>query len=141
MSKTYYVYILRCRDGSYYTGITNDFERRLEEHAAGTDGKCYTVKRRPVKLIYRSEFQDVNEAIHWEKIVKRWSRAKKEALIRGQYEDLPSLSVCANGTHYRAYKNIKCHAERSRSVISLILLNCFHPSTTLGMTQLHGFPN
>ncbi len=93
MSKTYYVYILRCRDGSYYTGITNDFERRLQEHAAGTDGKCYTVKRRPVTLIYRSAFQDVGEAIHWEKIVKGWSRAKKEAMIRGEFEQLTGLSI------------------------------------------------
>jgi putative endonuclease len=68
--------------------MTNDFERRLEEHVLGTDGKCYTVKRRPVKLIYRAEFREVNDAIAWEKTVKGWSRAKKEAMMRGDQEAL-----------------------------------------------------
>lgn len=98
--KTYYVYILRCRDGSYYTGITNDFERRLQEHSEGTDGKCYTVKRRPVKLVYRVEFQEVNFAISYEKQIKRWSRAKKEAMIHGQEELLHQLAECKDESHF-----------------------------------------
>ncbi len=109
MSKTYHVYILRCRDGSYYTGITNDFERRLEEHHVGIDGKCYTTRRRPVTLVYRSEFQDVGEAIHWEKIIKGWSRAKKEALISGEYEKLSDLSK-----RQTSYKKQVCHPEEER---------------------------
>lgn len=90
--KTYYVYILRCRDGSYYTGITNDFARRLQEHSDGTDRQCYTVKRRPVKLVYKAEFREVGDAIHWEKIVKGWSRRKKEAMIIGDQETLELAS-------------------------------------------------
>jgi putative endonuclease len=86
----YDVYILRCCDGSYYTGITNDIDRRLGEHNAGVDRKAYTFNRRPVKLVYCSEFWDVHQAIEWEKRVKRWSRAKKEALIQQEYERLPS---------------------------------------------------
>ena len=68
--KTYYVYILRCRDGSYYTGITNDYESRLNDHQTGYDPKSYTHTRRPVQLVYLSEFSDVYEAIDWEKRIK-----------------------------------------------------------------------
>ncbi len=120
MSKTYYVYILRCRDGSYYTGITNDFERRLEEHQAGTDGKCYTTRRRPVKLVYRSEFQDVGEAIAYEKQIKRWSRSKKEAIILGRESELHMLAVCNNKTHF-SYKEI----DSMRKVIHNLIQNIY----------------
>lgn len=111
----YYVYILRCSDGSYYTGVTNDDERRLTEHGDGLDPSSYTHSRRPVKLVYLADFQDINEAISWEKKVKRWSRKKKEALIRREYETLPSLAQCTNASHFKYYKVIACHAERSRS--------------------------
>ncbi|MBM3228017.1 GIY-YIG nuclease family protein [Candidatus Peribacteria bacterium] len=130
--RTYDVYIVRCSDGSYYTGITNDVERRIGEHNAGVDPKSYTFRRRPVRLVYVADFWDVNQAIAWEKIVKRWSRTKKEALIRGEYERLPELAVCTNGTHYYHFRVITCHAERSRSATCDLL---FRPSTTLGMTQ------
>jgi putative endonuclease len=103
--KSYWVYILRCRDGSYYTGITNNIERRLEEHSLGIDGRCYTVKRRPVKLMYKAEFRDVGEAIAYEKQIKRWSRAKKEAMIHGYEEQLHMLAVCKNDTYFK-YREI-----------------------------------
>ena len=89
---TYDVYIVQCADGAYYTGVTNDVERRIGEHNAGMDHKAYTFRRRPVRLVYVADFWDVHQAITWEKIVKRWSRVKKEALIRGEYERLPFLS-------------------------------------------------
>lgn len=88
----YYVYIVRCRDHSYYTGITNDYERRLTEHNSGHDPKSYTYSRKPVRLVYVAQFNDVNDAIAWEKRVKRWSRKKKEALIRKDFDALPKLS-------------------------------------------------
>ena len=90
--KSYFVYIVKCSDGSYYTGITNDCQRRVFEHNNCEEKKSYTFKRRPVELVYTSEFGDVNEAIVWEKIVKRWSREKKEAMINGEWEKLPGLS-------------------------------------------------
>ena len=90
--KAYYVYMLECADSSYYTGVTNDYQSRLNDHQSGRDTKAYTFKRRPVKLVYLCEFGDINEAISWEKRVKRWSRKKKEALIQGKFELLPSLS-------------------------------------------------
>jgi putative endonuclease len=72
--KTYYVYILECADGSYYTGVTNDIDRRFEEHQAGENKTCYTYKRRPLKLVFTTDFNDINQAIAFEKQVKGWSK-------------------------------------------------------------------
>lgn len=88
----YHVYILRCSDGSYYTGITNNIERRLIEHQSGEDPKCYTFKRRPVQLVFNEVFIDVNQAIAFEKQVKGWRRAKKETIINGNWDLLPELA-------------------------------------------------
>ncbi len=86
--KEYFVYILRCSDGSYYTGVTNNYQLRVAQHQEGHDTSCYTYKRRPVELVYLAEFQEVAEAIHWEKVLKGWSRKKKEALISGNQKAL-----------------------------------------------------
>jgi len=110
----YYVYILHCRDGSYYTGVTNDDERRLTEHGEGLDPSSYTHNRRPVKLVYLADFQDIHEAISWEKKVKRWSRKKKEALIRKKIESLPKLAECQNETHYRYFNPYLSSRAESR---------------------------
>ena len=69
----YYVYILKCSDFSYYTGITNDLDRRLAEHESGII-HGYTSTRLPVKLVYSQEFSDVNRAIEFEKQVKGFER-------------------------------------------------------------------
>jgi len=103
--KEYYVYILRCNDGSYYTGVTNDYELRVGQHNNGCNPKAYTYSRRPVHLVYLGEFCDINEAISWEKQVKRWNRKKKEALIKGEYHDLPALAECKNKTHCRYFES------------------------------------
>ncbi len=55
--KTYYVYILRCFDGTFYVGVTNDIERRYGEHCYGIDPDCYTCKRRPLRIAYVDEFR------------------------------------------------------------------------------------
>lgn len=68
--KIYYVYILKCSDKSYYTGVTNDLERRFAEHQTGDDKKSYTFKRRPLKLAYFESFNEINNAINWEKRIK-----------------------------------------------------------------------
>ncbi|WP_426669043.1 GIY-YIG nuclease family protein [Mucilaginibacter sp. McL0603] len=93
--KQYFVYILLCSDNSYYTGITNNLERRFYEHQLGEDSQCYTYKRRPLKLVFCENFGDVNQAIAFEKQVKGWRRAKKEALINGNWDLLPELSKTA----------------------------------------------
>jgi putative endonuclease len=94
----YTVYILRCSDGSYYTGVTNDLARRLFEHEQCLDPKSYVFKRRPLRCVYAANFEDINEAISWEKTIKRWSRKKKEALIRDDDKALKQLSQ--RHTHY-----------------------------------------
>lgn len=88
----YFVYILLCSDNSYYTGITNNLERRVYEHENGFDRKAYTFKRRPLKLVFCEAFNDVNQAIAFEKQVKGWRREKKEAIINGDWHLLPELS-------------------------------------------------
>jgi len=90
--KQYFVYILLCSDKSYYTGVTNNLEGRLNDHQTGIDTKAYTFKRRPVTLVFYEMFYDVNQAIAFEKQVKGWRRAKKEAIINGDWHLLPELS-------------------------------------------------
>lgn len=94
--KQYFVYILLCSDQSYYTGVTNNVDKRFAEHEAGIDPTCYTFKRRPLNLMCVERFLDVNQAIAREKQIKGWRRAKKEALINGDYESLPRLAKTAS---------------------------------------------
>ena len=86
-----YAYLLRCSDGSYYAGSTRNLERRLWEHSEG-HGAEYTRRRRPVELVWHAEFSHIGEAYAWEKRIQNWSRAKREALIRGDYAALPGLA-------------------------------------------------
>ena len=90
--KLSFVYILKCSDGSYYTGITSNLEKRIFEHTIGKDKESYTYNRRPIKLVFYAEFTDINLAIQSEKQIKKWSRAKKDALINGEFEKLPNLA-------------------------------------------------
>lgn len=75
-----YTYILKCRDGSLYTGWTNDIEKRLKAHNEGCGAK-YTKSRRPVELVYYEEFDTKEEAMRREYRIKHLSRKKKELLI------------------------------------------------------------
>lgn len=77
-----YTYILRCGDGSLYTGWTNNLERRLEAHNAGRGGR-YTRSRLPVKLVYYESFDTKNEAMRREAAIKKLTRQEKEKLIKG----------------------------------------------------------
>ena len=88
MQKFLYVYILKCSDGAYYTGVTNNPDRRLIEHNGGINKGCFTCTRLPVEMVYCEKFKDYNLAISWEKRIKDWSRKKKEALINGEFEKL-----------------------------------------------------
>ena len=87
-----YVYILECNDNSFYVGVTNDIKKRLEEHIQGKSSHSYTFHRRPVKLVFYAEFTDIKLAIEKEKQIKKWSKAKKLALIEGRFNDLPNLA-------------------------------------------------
>ena len=87
-----YVYILRCADGGYYCGTARQgLELRLAQHNSGTFGG-YTATRRPVTLVYSQWFERITDAIAAERQIKGWSRAKKEALMRGDFEALRMLS-------------------------------------------------
>ena len=88
---TAWLYILKCADGSYYTGSTGNLELRLAQHQAG-EGGVYTARRLPVELVYSCEFQTEHEAFSRERQIKGWSHNKKEALIRGDFEALIELS-------------------------------------------------
>ena len=87
-----FLYILLCSDGSYYVGCTSS---SLEKHMAELDAGLfdgYTAYRRPVKLVFHQHFESIEEAISAERQTKGWRRAKKEALIRGDYPALPLLA-------------------------------------------------
>ena len=90
--KKSYVYILKCADKTYYTGVTNNLETRLNEHNSGLNKNSYTYKRRPLKLVFYTEFTNINLAIEKEKQLKKWSKAKKEALINNEFESLVNLA-------------------------------------------------
>ena len=102
----FWVYILQCADGRFYTGQTDDLERRVAEHQTG--GYCdFTASRRPVRLMWSENFPTRIEALEAERRIKPWSRAKKKALIAGDWAALshfarpprerPSTALGTNG--------------------------------------------
>jgi predicted GIY-YIG superfamily endonuclease len=90
MLSMHYVYILRCADGSYYVGSTWNLEKRIEEHSAGIY-QGYTSRRLPVELVWSCDFSSEHDAFLVERQLKGWSRAKKEALIRGDLEGVHEI--------------------------------------------------
>jgi putative endonuclease len=100
----YFVYIVKCKDESYYTGITNDVERRVYEHNTSNDESTYTFDKRPVTLVFYEPFKDVNQAIAFEKQGKGWTRKKKEALIENNWNKIKELAICKNSTSYLEFK-------------------------------------
>lgn len=92
-----FMYMLRCADDSYYTGSTKDLEVRLAQHQTG-EGANHTKNRLPVELVYYERYPRIDMAFEREKQVQGWSRKKKEALINGEYDELPELA--------KAYRDI-----------------------------------
>jgi putative endonuclease len=91
--RVYYVYMLRCFDWTFYTGVTNDVVRRFDEHCNGRDRHSYTYSRRPLRLVYAAEFHRVNDAIAWEKRLKVWTHKKKRAFAERDWPLLKRLSA------------------------------------------------
>jgi predicted GIY-YIG superfamily endonuclease len=91
MLKPFVTYMLRCADGSYYLGHSDELEKRIAEHQHG-QGCAWTKSRLPVELVWRQEFPDRDAARAAEHQIKRWTRAKKEALIAGDYDRLQLLA-------------------------------------------------
>jgi putative endonuclease len=111
----FWAYILRCADGRYYTGHTDNIERRLAEHQGG--GFCdFTSRRRPVELVWCENFPTRLDALEAERRIKPWSRAKKEGLIAGDWakvshfarppRERPSTSLGTNGDGARKVAGI-----------------------------------
>jgi putative endonuclease len=92
----FWVYLLRCADGSYYTGHTDNLDKRIGEHTLGTCGG-YTSARLPVKLVFSQSCPTRIEALNFERQIKGWSRAKKEALIRGDWAEISRLASSKSG--------------------------------------------
>lgn len=92
----FYVYILKCNDGTYYTGHTDNLEKRIAEHQAGSYVSCYTATRLPVRVVFVQSFASRAEAIEAEVKLKDWSKKKKEALINNGWEGLIALKTKKN---------------------------------------------
>ena len=106
---SFWVYILRCADGSYYTGHTDNLEKRIGEHTTGAIVSCYTFKRRPVELVFSQEFTTREEALSSEQKIKGWSRKKKEAMIRGDWPEVSRLARSTKAVQKTSF--IRVHPE------------------------------
>ncbi len=102
----YFVYMIKCNDHSFYTGLTTDLVTRFAEHCDGKYPACYTFKRRPLKLVYYETIPFLQDAIDREAQIKGWSRAKKIALIKQDYHKLQLLAECNNLSHSK-YKELR----------------------------------
>ena len=90
-----WLYMLRCADGSLYVGTTRgSLENRISQHNSGASITAYTFSRRPLTLAYSQDFDRITDAIAAERQLKGWSRAKKQALIDGDFDLLQSLAKC-----------------------------------------------
>ncbi len=103
MAKPFFTYMLQCSDCTYYTGHTDDLKKRLGQHQSGI-GCAYTAGRRPVKLVWCQEFATRDQAKVAEAMVKGWSRAKKKALISGDFD---AISRLARKRYWEGYRGRK----------------------------------
>jgi putative endonuclease len=111
-----FVYILKCADDSYYIGCTTNLDQRIGEHQAGIN-PGYTATRLPVECVYAVEFQTIHDAIACERQMKRWSRLKKEAVIRGDWDSLPGLAKRGFGRlPLRPSRRLLCRLLRMTSL-------------------------
>ena len=92
---SFWVYILRCADGSYYTGHTDNLDTRIHEHHMGAISTCYTFRRRPLQLVFSQDLPTRDEALASERQIKGWSRKKKEAMMQGDWAEVSRLARSA----------------------------------------------
>lgn len=104
----YAIYILKCSDGTYYTGMTRELDARVEEHQIGAHPDAYTFRRRPVQLVWSEVVESYQVAFQWEHQIKGWSKAKKEALIRG---DIEGIHEIVKAERKRSEQNKKKHSR------------------------------
>jgi len=103
----YAIYILKCSDGTYYTGLTKELEACVDELKIGAYSESYTFSRRPVELVWSVLAPSYQEAFQWEHRIKGWSRAKKEALIKGDIDGIHEI-----------VKRERKHREQNRKTTS-----------------------
>ena len=97
----HYVYILRCKDGQFFTGITTDLKKEILNHQNGINRKSYTYNRRPITLEWFQVFTDRNLAEEVKRKLKGWSGQKKKAFLENNIEQMQNLAECRNATHYK----------------------------------------
>lgn len=90
--KYFYVYILKCKDNSYYVGHTDDIEQRIAQHKSKSYPDCYTKTRLPIEVVFIQQFPTREESIVAEQKIKKWTRNKKEALINNNWDKIKELS-------------------------------------------------
>ncbi len=106
-----WIYILQCKDDSYYVGSTSDLPRRLAKHQSGQGG-LYTSARLPVQLVYSYEITSMEDAFYLERRIKGWRRAKKRALIQGDFEALVKLAKTARPSAGASTSSMHCSGRR-----------------------------
>jgi len=120
-----YMYLLQCADGSFYTGSTNNLQRRIEEHKSG-EGAKFTKENFPIKLVYYETFDRVDLAFNREKQVQGWSRAKKIALINGDKEQLISLSKNKTEKEPKVAEPVEAFGEYPADYFDFIIIDECH---------------
>jgi predicted GIY-YIG superfamily endonuclease len=111
----FWVYILRCSDGSYYTGHTDNLKKRIGEHKAGAILSCYTFKRRPIEAVFSQEFSTREQALSSEQQIKGWSRKKKEAMMRGDWAEVSRLAHSAKSIRPGLHTPVRPEPVEGRS--------------------------
>lgn len=128
---SFWVYVLRCTDGSYYTGHTDNLENRIAQHSSGAIPSCYTFSRRPIECMFSQAFPTREEALASEQQIKGWGRKKKEAMIRGDWAEVSRLarssdrSVCEVGELVKGERRANTglrQAQAERGIAGV--LNC-----------------
>jgi putative endonuclease len=88
----FWVYMLKCSDRSFYVGHTDNPDVRVGQHQIGFDPSCYTFSRRPLQLVFSQTFATREEALVMERRIKGWNRAKKTALIAGDWREISRIA-------------------------------------------------
>lgn len=149
---SFWVYILLCADKSYYTGHTDNLEKRIGEHETGAFPNCYTFKRRPLRLVFSQACATREEALAAEQQIKGWSRKKKEAMMRGDWAEVSRLAKSSSfintllpesGAPARSESATSVHPEPATSVRPELVEGqtpSIHPSTSSGRTDREVLP-
>lgn len=132
----FWVYILRCADSSYYTGHTDNLEKRIGEHHSGAITSCYTYPRRPLELAFSQDFPTRLEALASEQQIKGWSRKKKEAMMRGDWTEVSRLAKSSTTVRgepvVRPFDKLTAHHNRENPPVRSETLDSVRPEPVEG---------